>query len=594
MRFMCGIIGYIGVKSAGPILLDGLRKLEYRGYDSVGMATFEGSGITLKKDAGRIDDVAKRERLGDMQGNAGIGHTRWATHGGVTKENAHPHASCDGQIVVVHNGIIENYSELRAALAERGHFFRSQTDTEVVPHLLEEELRRGNGIEQAVRNVVKQLHGSFALLVLCSREPDKIVAARRESPLIIGLSDHGTFAASDATPFLGQTKHVAYLNDNEMAVLTRGGAAYFDFNGNPVRKEVAEITWKAEQATKGGHDYFMIKEILEEPSAMRNALLQDRKAFTEFAHEIASAKKAMVIACGTARHSAIIGKHLLDRVAGKQVEVMIASEFAYFADNLTPDTLVVCVSQSGETADVLDGVRKAKAKGCRVLSIVNVVGSTLSRLSDRAVYLNCGPEVCVAATKSFINQVTVFYLLAYAMRGAFDEGVTELTKVSELLLKAFELNDARAKAIAERFVKNGNAYYIGRGVNFAMALEGALKMKEISYVHAEGMPAGELKHGTLALIENGTPVFLLNPTDYTYYDTLSNGLETKARGAVLIGVGNKNNTAYDEFIELPEVPEIFYPLLEAVPLQLVAYYAAVARGRDPDRPRNLAKSVTVK
>ncbi|MFH0923001.1 MAG: glutamine--fructose-6-phosphate transaminase (isomerizing) [Candidatus Micrarchaeota archaeon] len=593
---MCGIIGYAGTRDAGPILLSGLKALEYRGYDSAGVASVCGNGIQVRKDAGRVDDIEGRLFFSQLPGNAGIGHTRWATHGSASKENSHPHVSCEGKIAVVHNGIIENFDELKLRLMDAGHHFVSQTDTEVIPHLIEEEYHKGVSAEEAVRSACSQLKGEFAILVLFLDHPDKIIAVRKDSPLVLGLADHGVFVASDSTPFLPHTRKAVFINDGEMVVVNAGGYGFFDLQtGKPVLKTPSEIGWTAEQAQKSGFSHFMLKEIFEQSAAMRNALSQDSVRLQAFADELKNTQKIIIATCGTSRHAALVGKHVFNRLAGKQVEVLIASEFSYFAEKVSPDTLILAISQSGETADVLDGVKKAKKNGCRIFSIVNVVGSTLDRLSELSLHLNCGPEIGVAATKSFVNQLTLFYLLAFAMTGKAKEGAKQLNALSYEIEQLIADSNGRMRNLALKIKNRQHAFFIGRGVNFPIALEGALKLKEISYIHAEGMPAGEMKHGTIALIEEGTPVFALNPTDYTYYDTFGNSLETKARGAFLIGVGNKNNSAYAEFVALPEAKnDLFYPFLETIPLQLLAYHAAVELGLDPDKPRNLAKSVTVK
>ncbi|MFA4946457.1 MAG: glutamine--fructose-6-phosphate transaminase (isomerizing) [Candidatus Micrarchaeia archaeon] len=592
---MCGIIGYAGWRPAGELLFNGLRRLEYRGYDSAGVATIEGNGrIDLRKDAGKIDALNKRLHFEEMRGVVGIAHTRWATHGGVTKENAHPFFDCTSGVAVAHNGIIENYQELRAELVARGHLFTSETDSEVVSHLIEENISLG--IEKAACAAAKRLRGSYALLAISSSEPGKVVALKHESPLLVGLGEKEFFAASDATPLLQYTRRVVFLEDGEAAVLEKDRASFFSTeDGSPLEKQERLVEWSHEDAGKAGYEHFMLKEIFEQPRALRDVLLQDERALCEFAEEIKKAERVVVVACGTARHAAVIGKHFLDRIAGKEVDVLIASEYSYFAENESPESIVLAVSQSGETADVLEGLRKAKAKGARIYSIVNTRGSSIDRLSERSLYLNCGPEIGVASTKAFMNQCAVFYLLARAMNNELARGKSEITGLSKLVAQELKEADGQIKGLAEWLATKQHAYYLGRGVNFAIALEGALKLKEISYVHAEGMPAGELKHGTLALIDAGAPVFLLNPRDYTYFESLSNGVETKARGARLVGLSNEPNAAYDEFLRLPEPSDaLLYPLLSIVPLQLLAYYTAVALGHDPDKPRNLAKSVTVK
>jgi len=592
---MCGIIGYVGKRPAGPIVVEGLKKLEYRGYDSAGVASVKDGKLFVRKDVGKIAEINQKMRLDGVPGETAIGHTRWATTGAVTKENAHPHADCNNEIAVVHNGIIENYQELRKGLEARGHGFRSQTDTEVIAHLLEEEVARGASLEKALVAAAVSLHGSYAILAVSTREPGKIVAVRFESPLVIGLAEDGTFASSDTLPFLEYTRKAVFLGEGEGAVLTGKGAEFFDVKtGRKLAKQPAEVKWMWDGAAKGGYPHFMLKEIMEQPEAVRTAVAQDDSAVQAFAKGLLDAKKVIFSACGTSRYAALVGRYAIEKLADKYCDVMISSEYSYFAGNADKDTLVVAISQSGETADVLDGVRKAKSKGARIFSIVNVVGSTLDRLSDERLYLNCGPEIGVAATKSFSAQLAVLYLVAFAMAGRASEGKKAILKLSGAVGEAIKRNDRKARELAKFLKGRENAYYLARGINFAIALEGALKMKEISYIHAEGMPAGELKHGTLALIEKGTPVVIINPTDYTHGETLSNGLETKARGAFLIGVSDENNEAYDEWVEVPKVEELFYPLACVVPLQLLAYHSAVERGKDPDKPRNLAKSVTVK
>ncbi|MFH0973367.1 MAG: isomerizing glutamine--fructose-6-phosphate transaminase [Candidatus Micrarchaeota archaeon] len=555
-------------------------------------------------------------------------NSRWATHGLVTKENAHPHACCNGEIFVVHNGIIENYAEIRAELKKKGHRFASQTDTEVIPHLIEEFLRsKGASLEQASLAAARKLRGAFALAIASSREPNTLIGIKKDSPLVVGLGESRTadkskeskgksknvddlreeiFIASDVLAFLKHTKRAVFLNDGEAVIAKRDAGAgdgwraeFKDFEGRAIQKQVSLVKWDASQASREGFDHFMIKEILEQPRALRDAARQDEQELKEFAAELKRAQRVVCVACGTARHAAVIGQHLISRLTGKRMEVIIASEAAYFADWLDDKCVLLCVSQSGETADVIEVVRRAKARGARVLSIVNAVDSSLARLSDRTLFINCGPEIAVAATKSFSNQLALFYLIAFAMAGRAAEGAQRVREAADLVEKIIRENDAKARELALKLTQRESVYFIGRGVNFPVALEGALKLKEISYIHAEGMPAGELKHGTLALISQGTPVVLLNPKDYTHEDTLNNGREAKARGAKLIGVSDEKNADYDEFIRIPKLDgspdaELFYPLLEAVPLQLLAYYCSVARGHDPDHPKNLAKSVTVR
>jgi glucosamine--fructose-6-phosphate aminotransferase (isomerizing) len=615
---MCGIIGYAGPREAAPVVLDGLKRLEYRGYDSWGIACVGAksgskSGAKTIKKTGKIGEVSEGD-VSKLEGAVSIGHSRWATHGGVSKENAHPHACCKGEVFVVHNGIIENHAELRAELERKGHRFASQTDSEVIPHLIEELQSKGASLEQAALAAARRLRGAFALAIASSREPNVLVGIKNESPLVVGVGKRDgkeeVFIASDVLAFLKHTKQAVFLSDGETVFAKRdktGGwrAEFKDFDGRAIQKQVTLVKWSAEQASRGEAAHYMLKEILEQPRALRDAARQDEQALREFASELSRAKRIVCVACGTARHAAVIGQHLVARLTGKRMEVIIASEAVYFADWLDENCALLCVSQSGETADVLEVVRRAKARGARaprVLSIVNAVDSTLARLSDSALYINAGPEIAVAATKSFSNQLALFYLVAFAMAGRASEGAQRVREAADLVEKTIRDNDAKAKRVAAALAKQDGVYFIGRGVNFPVALEGALKLKEISYIHAEGMPAGELKHGTLALISKGVPVVLLNPRDYTHEDALNNGSEARARGAFVIGVSDEANDAYDEFIRIPSFrdggkkadDEVFYPLLEAIPLQLIAYYASVARGLDPDKPRNLAKSVTVK
>ncbi len=592
---MCGIIGVVGAKNASLEAVEGLKKLEYRGYDSAGVATLHEGKLFVVRAVGKISELEKAVGSRKLQGSTGIGHSRWATHGRVTEKNAHPHMDCKGDVAVVHNGIIENYLELKEGLESRGHRFSSETDSEVLAHLIEENISEKNALEGAVRIALKSVQGSYALLAISSKDEGKIVAARRESPLLIGLGENANYAASDALPLLGKAREAIVLGENQMAVITGHGAKIMRVDsGEEVAPEKQELDWNVDAASKNGFEHFTLKEIMEEPQMIRRALVQDRKLFEEMAGEIVRTERVSFVACGTSRHAALVGRYLFNKMAEKYCDVMMGSEFSYFASEVNRKTLIVAISQSGETADVLDGVRKAKEKGARIFSITNVQNSSLERLSDKTILLNCGPEIGVAATKSFINQLMVFYLLAFAAIGKFSEGKKELEETAKLVGQTISENDAVAKTLAKRIAKQPAAYFIARGINFAVALEGALKMKEITYIHAEGMPAGELKHGTLALIEEGTPVIAINPKDYTFFETQSNAMETKARGAFVIGVSDAASPTYDALMKIPKASEIYYPLLCIVPLQLLAYYTAVERGNDPDRPRNLAKSVTVK
>ncbi len=591
---MCGIIGFVGNEPAAPIVLRGLYKLEYRGYDSAGMASIENGKLHLKKDAGRIEEVNQRHKLEQLPGNIAIGHTRWATHGGVSQKNAHPHFDCANQIAVVHNGIIENYKELRQILKDKGHIFTSETDTEVIPHLIEEYLKESNTLEKAVYKAIQCLKGSYAFVAISAQEPQKMVAARKDNSLVIGIGDNGSFATSDILSYSDRRARVAFPEDGEIAILRSEGVTFLDARGREIQKEMSTLNLEGQASDKGSYEYFMLKEIMEEPQTIRTAIMQDKGQFTQLAMDILRARQVIITACGTSRYAALVGRYLFSRIPKKFCDVVMASEFEYFSSSIDKNTLVIAVSQSGETADVTEGVKRARANGAQVISIVNRFNSLLSRMSNATIYLNCGPEIAVAATKSLLSQLAIFYLLSFTMVNQFDKAVSNLKNVSEELAKTLKLNGTKLEELAERFKDAKDFYYIARGINFPIASEAALKLKEISYIHAEGLPAGELKHGTLALIEEGTPVVAICPNDYTFHETLSNVMEAKARGAFIIGVSDKEDEVYDFWIKIPPVNDLFYPLVSIAPLHLLAYHLAVKRGKDPDKPRNLAKSVTVK
>ncbi len=597
---MCGIVGYVPRSHSdgtlGSVLRSSLQKLEYRGYDSCGMAVVSGTSthVQVLKDVGKIADVARVLDFASVEGDAGISHTRWATHGGVTKENAHPHIDCHARIAVVHNGIIENYQELRRELEAAGHAFRSQTDTEVIPHLIEEYIKNGNVFEDGVRSALGRLEGSFALLAVHAGEA-KIVAARKDSPLVLGIAEKGVFIASDATPFLSSTRQAVFLEDGDMVVVSAAGYQFIEWrNGKPVTRMPQMLAWKEEDAGKDGFAHFMRKEIDEQPRVIAAAMQQDDAVLTQFAQEIMAAEKVVFTACGTSRHAALVTRYAIEQMVGKRCEVMLASEYPHFAAHEHPGTLVIAVSQSGETADVIEGLKISRARGAKIFCLVNVAGSTIDRMSEQRMYFNCGPEIGVASTKAFACQLVLGYLLAYACAGKIEEGRRNLAVLSGQAMQTLRDNETQCRELARMLAGKEHAYCIARGINFAIALEGALKIKEISYVHAEGMPAGELKHGTMALIERGTPVIVVNPTDATYRQTISNAMETKARGAYVIGVSDAPNEVYDALLKIPSTDALFYPLLSVIPLQLLAYETSLVRNLDPDKPRNLAKSVTVK
>ncbi|MGD9394376.1 MAG: glutamine--fructose-6-phosphate transaminase (isomerizing) [Dehalococcoidia bacterium] len=590
---MCGIIGFIGSQPAAPIVIEGLLKLEYRGYDSAGLASIGNGQLHLKKDVGKIGEIDKRHKLAELPGNIAIAHTRWATHGGVCQENAHPHVDGSHQIAVVHNGIVENYRELRRMLEAKGHVFVSDTDSEVIPHLIEDCLKDGGTLESAVLTATKQLEGSYAFIAISAQEPEKMVAIRKDNPLVISRGETGSYATSDILS-LPDCDQVVFPEDGELVTLSSKGVAFLNAEGKPIEKKLSALKLEKQASDRGAYEYFMLKEIMEEPQAIRAAVMQDKQSFTQLAMDILRAKQVVITACGTSRYAALVGRYLFSEVAQKFCDVVMASEFQYFSSSIDKNTLVIAVSQSGETADVTEGVKRAKANEAQVISIINKPGSILSRMSDDVIYLNCGPEIAVAATKSLISQLAVFYLLSFTMVNQFDQAVDNLKAVSGELTKALDWNRKQLEKLAHSFKDKRDFYYIARGINFPIASEAALKLKEISYAHAEGLPAGELKHGTLALIEEGTPVITICPDDYTFNETLSNATEAKARGAFIIGVSDKEDELYDSWIKLPRVDNPFYPMVSIAPLHLFAYYLALELGKDPDKPRNLAKSVTVK
>jgi len=591
---MCGIIGYCGHKAAVPVALEALKCLEYRGYDSAGIASISDGKLVIKKDAGKIDEVIRKHDLTSLPGNVVIGHTRWATHGTVTQSNAHPHSDCSGSVAVVHNGIIENNQQLRQELTGAGHRFSSETDTEVIPHLLEDELKNGSSLEQAVLHIAPKLKGSYAFLAVSANDPGKVVGTRRNNPLVVGVDTHDYYVSSDALAFSQYTNRVMSLGDNELVVLTGEGVQFFDARGNQVVKQPRKLDLSWVETQKEGYQHYMLKEIMEQAEVVCQTADQDEKSFLKIALDILRARQVIITACGTSRYAALVGRYLFSRVAKRFCDVVMASEFGYFADSVDKNTVVIAVSQSGETADVVEGVKAAKDAGAQIISIINRPNSMLADLSDEAIYLNCGAEVAVAATKTFLSQLAIFYLLSFAMVNDFDHAVASLNGLNGKIASVLDHNKNELIKLSQTLKDRNDFYYIARGINFAIASEGALKLKEISYIHAEGMPAGELKHGTLALIEPGTPVVVICPSDYTFAETLSNAVEAKSRGAYVIGVSDTQSDIYDSWIKLPEVDELLYPMVAVVPLQLLAYYLAISRGCDPDKPRNLAKSVTVK
>lgn len=607
---MCGIVGYLGEREATPILIEGLKKLEYRGYDSAGIAiNNKEQEIEVIKEVGKLNELEDTILNYQPYGKVGIGHTRWATHGIPSKLNAHPHSDCNGDFVVVHNGIIENFQKLKEDLKEKGHKFNSDTDTEVIAHLIEENY---NGdLKEAVLNVAKMLDGSYALAILSRLEPDRMIVVRQDSPLIVGKGQGENFVASDIPAFLKYTDQFYILDDGELAEVTKDNISIYDLNGKKVQKDLFVVDWDPEMAEKEGYDHFMLKEINEQPDALRRVLgnrispgkisLED----IELLRDIEKYEKIQIIACGTAYYSGMIGKYVIEELANVSVEVEVASEYRYRKTIINEKTLVIVVSQSGETADTLAGLRLAQKKGAKVLAITNVVGSSIAREADEVFYLNAGPEIAVASTKAYITMVASFYLLAVYLakvrsavsKERLNELINEILRLPELAAETVRYSQDLARERAKYFKTKENAFYIGRNLDYTLALEGALKLKEISYLHAEAYPAGELKHGPLALIEEGVPVVAIATRVSLHEKMLSNIKEVKARGADVTVIAfkgdNKIKKEADNTIFIPEIDELFSGILAIIPLQLIAYYTALEKGFDVDQPRNLAKSVTV-
>ncbi len=592
---MCGIVGCIlKDEDAAPILLECVKKLEYRGYDSVGIAT-SSSELSIKKDQGKIDEVDEKLQITDLPGVKGIAHVRWATHGLPTKENAHPHTDCKNRIAVVHNGIIENYKELRSKLEDEGHHFTSNTDTEVIPHLIEKYTDHGVELEEAIRQAIKQIKGSYALAVISTLEPDKVIGVRKESPLIVGLGEDEYFIASDVPAILQHTNRVLYLDDNEMVILEDTGVTIKNLDNEVLTKELHTIEWSPDMAEKQGFEHFMIKEIHEQPVAVKNTLMEESE-IKEVVKKFRHFQRICFVACGTSFHASLVGKYLFETLLGTPTEVVLASEFEYSSNSLDENTLVILITQSGETADTLKALKIANKKS-QTLAIVNVVGSTATRDAQHVIYTRAGPEIGVAATKTYITQLISIYLLAICLSGN-KELNQQLQKIPEYMQKILGMED-HIREIARRYKNTSKAFFfIGRGFSYPTALEGALKLKEITYIHGEGYAAGELKHGPLALIDDDVPVVAIAPPGKSHDKTLSNVEEVKARGAQIIALGSNKDAvlkseAHDYIEFTDEITEIMSPITYVVPLQLLAYYISIERGIDPDKPKNLAKCVTV-
>ena len=609
---MCGIVGYIGFNQASDFLLDGMAKLEYRGYDSAGIAVIgPENAIKIQKKVGRLANLEAIVKADPNEGTVGIGHTRWATHGRPSDMNAHPHASEDGKFAVVHNGIIENYMPLKEELIEKGYHFKSETDTEVVAHLLE-DMYDGDFVS-TVRRMLDRVDGAYALEIICADEPDKIICTKKENPLVIGLGKGENFVASDIPAIINYTRDTYILNDGELAIVTRDNVSVFDRAGHAIDKEVFHVSWNAEAAEKGGYEHFMLKEIHDQPKAVRDTfgthISEDGKTviFDELnwtADDVAAFNKILIVACGTAYHAGLVTKQYIENLARIPVNVEIASEYRY-SNPLTDDkTLCIVISQSGETSDTLAALKEAKRHGAKSLAITNVVGSSISREADNTVYTWAGPEISVASTKAYTTQLVAGLLFAVylgQLNGKTDpalggEILCGVKSLPTLIHEIFEV-DEDMKAFAKHYGFKSDAFFLGRAIDYAVAMEGALKLKEISYIHAEAYAGGELKHGTLALIEEGVPVIALATQEDVYDKMISNIREVKAREAVVIGIGMKGDEELskhvDHTIYVPRANKFIAPILAVVPLQLLAYYAAITRGADVDKPRNLAKSVTV-
>ncbi len=588
---MCGIIGYSGTRDMGKFLLDSLKNLEYRGYDSVGMAVLKDSEIIVRKDIGEVSEVNKKLSFEELDGSLGIAHTRWATTGEVNQVNAHPQLSNDKSIAVVHNGIVENFQELKEFLISRNYFLKSDTDTEVIPVLIQFFMDEGFNFRQSVRNALKKVEGSFAVLVF-HKDENILIGAKRESPLVLGVGRSEFFLASDTIAFLKYTKKIVYLNDDEYVVINNDYSVRDLKTDEIINKNVEELNWIFDQADKGDYSYFMMKEIMEQAETVNKALNQPKLLIKKASELINESRSVFFVGCGTSYHACVSASYLFSKIAKKHINIVLASEFRNYEHFLNKNTLVVAVSQSGETADLLDAVKFAKKHNCRTLSIVNVMGSTLTRLCSINIMMNAGPEICVLSTKSYTSQLAILTLLAYSSAGMMEKGRRLVEKVSENIPRVIDENKILLESLAEKFKNCRDFFLIGRGLAYPSALEGALKIKEVSYIHAEGFAGAELKHGSIALIEKDVPLIVFS-TKNTEKLILSNASEVKSRGGCIIGIGSRNHEVYDYFIKVPEMGST-NPLLMIIPIQILAYYLAVFKGLNPDKPRNLAKSVTVK
>jgi glutamine---fructose-6-phosphate transaminase (isomerizing) len=588
---MCGIIAGISGEEIAPILVEGLKRVEYRGYDSAGIATVHDGEIEVRKEVGRVAELDADEDISSMPGKTGMAHTRWATHGGVTQANAHPHLSCNGEVAVIHNGIIENYLELKEALLKGGHVFKSETDTEVVAHLVEDAYRKFGDPMKAALSGIKPLKGQYAFVFMFRDHPDVLIGTRNDAPLVIGAGARERFLASDVLAFIARTDRAVFLENKEVAELTPKGFRVFNARGAEVKKKPTQLAWELSDVSKLNYAHYTLKEIHEQPETIVRAMMQEPEKLAAFVKAIRGAKSVLLTASGSSYHAALLLKSRLSREARIRCDVVIAGEFEEQAHFVDKGTVMVVFSQSGETADLLNAIKAGRQKGAKVLAVVNAAGSSLARESDVVLLLNCGPEVGVAATKSFTAQVMVSNMIADALIGRNTIGDSK--SVSALVRQALGSEEA-IQRVAKELSGRTDFYFIARGAHYAIAQEGALKLKELSYVHAEGMPASELKHGTLALIEKGTPVVVITHRGEGFASTISNAMELQARGAEIIGISDKEHPVFKHLIRIPEASDSVAPILEVIPLQLLAYFMATERKNDPDYPRNLAKSVTVR
>jgi glucosamine--fructose-6-phosphate aminotransferase (isomerizing) len=584
---MCSIIGYSGKNSAAPILVKGLQKMEYRGYDSVGIATESGNKIVLKKGVGRVVEVNNAIKLDSIPGNIGIGHTRWATHGKVTEKNAHPHPSNSGKIAIVHNGIVENFEELKSDLQNKGYEFQSETDTEVIANLIQLNLDETSDVKQSIIKTVNQIKGHYSFVAIF--EDGTLAAARFHEPLIVGVGKNGHYLSSDVLGFIENTDDAIYVDNEDFVIINDSGIHIFDFDGTPVKYQITKVSKEFADVYKGDYAHFTIKEISEQPDTILRAV--DNNQIQQLVDNIKQAKNLYITGSGTSYNAAEIAKYLMSKFAKIKINTLISSELPFSPNEIESDSTLITISQSGESADVLEAVKIAKESNANILSIVNLLNSSLSQQSSLAIALNCGPEIGVAATKSFTSQLAILYKITDQLcNGCINP---DWKKVSDAISHVLS-NNLKIKELAKNLKEITDIYVLGRGIHLPIAREAALKLKELSYIHAEGIPAGELKHGPLALMDSNVYVIIINPSDSTYNDTLNSANEIKARGAKIIGISDKKNDVYDYWIEIPSVDEALYPIIEIIPIQLLAYYSALEKKTDPDYPRNLAKSVTVK